>query len=121
MLICADGGGSHGSRSRGWKFCGQQWVDEVGVPVTICPYPPGTSKWHNIEHRMFSCISVHWRGEPLVSYATVINVSSTPTTKTGLQSKALLDTRSDECGLKISDAQMRALQLKPPVIHPPWH
>lgn len=121
MLICADGGGSNGSRSRGWKFCVQQWVDEVGFPVTICHYPPGTSKWNKIEHRMFSFISVNWRGEPLVSYETVINLISTTTTKTGLQIKALLDTRSYECGMKISDAQMRALQLKPHAIHPQWN
>jgi hypothetical protein len=121
MLICADGGGSNGSRSRGWKFCVQQWVDEVGFPVTICHYPPGTSKWNKIEHRMFSFISVNWRGEPLVSYETVINLISTTTTKTGLQIQALLDTRSYECGMKISDAQMRALQLKPHAIHPQWN
>ena len=121
MLICADGGGSNGSRSRGWKFCVQQWVDEVGFPGTICHYPPGMSKWNKIEHRMFSFISVNWRGEPLVSYETVINLISTTTTKTGVQIKALLDTRSDECGMKISDAQMRALQLKPHAIHPQWN
>jgi hypothetical protein len=121
MLICADGGGSNGSRSRGWKFGVQQWVDEVGFPVTICHYPPGTSKWNKIEHRRFSFISVNWRGEPLVSYETVINLISTTTTKTGLQIKALLDTRSYEYGMKISDAQMRALQLKPHAIHPQWN
>jgi len=121
MLICADGGGSHGRRSRGWKFCVQQGVDEVGFPVTICHDPPGTRQWHNIEHRMFSCISVNWRGEPLVSYETVIHLISTTTTKTGLQVKALLDTRSSECGMKISDAQRRELQLTPHAIHPQWN
>jgi hypothetical protein len=121
MLVCADGGGSNGSRSRGWKFCVQQWVDEVGFPVTICHDPPGTSKGNKIEHRMFSFSSVNWRGEPLVSYETVINLISTTTTKTGLQIKALLDTKSYECGRKISDAQMRALQLTPHAIHPQWN
>ncbi|MGH8065302.1 MAG: ISAzo13 family transposase [Candidatus Entotheonellia bacterium] len=121
MVICADGGGSHGSRSRGWKFCVQPWVDEVGFPVMSCHDPLGTSKWNQIAHRKFSFISVNWRGEPLVSYETVINLISTTTTKTGLQIKALLDTSSDECGMKISDAQMRAVQLKPHAIHPQWN
>jgi len=121
MLMCADGGGSNGRRSRGWKFCVPQWVDEVGFPVTICPYPPGTSTWNKIEHRMFSFIRVHWRGKPLVSYETVINLMSTTTPKPGLQMNALLDTRRYECGMKIADAQMRALQLKPHAIHPQWN
>ena len=121
MLICADGGGSNGSRSRGWKFCLQQWVDQIGFPVTVCHYPPGTSKWNKIEHRMFSFISVNWRGEPLVSYETVINLISTTTTKTGLKIKAVLDTRSYERGVKISDKQMEELQLKPHEIHPQWN
>jgi len=121
MLVCADGGGSHGRRSRGWKFCVQQWVDEIAFPVTICHSPPGTSKWNKIEHRMFSFISVNWRGEPLVSYETVINLISSTTTTTGLKIKALLDTRSYECGIKISDVQMKALQLQPHKIHPQWN
>jgi transposase len=121
LLICADGGGSNGSRSRGWKFCLQRWVDQIGFPVTICHYPPGTSKWNKIEHRMFSFISINWRGEPLVSYETVINLISTTSTQTGLKVKAILDTRSYEPGKKISDEQMKQLQLQPHPIQPQWN
>lgn len=92
LLICADGGGSTGSRNRGWQGGLHRLADRAGLPITVCHYPPGTSKWNKIEPRMSSFISVNWRGEPLVSYETVINLISTTTTKTGLQGKARLDT-----------------------------
>jgi hypothetical protein len=74
LLICADGGGSNGSRNKGWKFFLQGLSDQIGIPITVCHYPPGTSKWNKIEHCMFSFISMNWRGQPLVSYETVIKL-----------------------------------------------
>lgn len=112
MLICADGGGSNGSRNRAWKFNLQKLSDKIGISITVCHYPPGTSKWNKIEHRMFSFISMNWRGEPLINYETVINMISSTTTKTGLKIKALLDTKRYETGIKISDDQLRELKLK---------
>lgn len=94
LLICADGGGSNGSRSRAWKFYLQALADRLSLPITVCHYPPGTSKWNQIEHRMFSFISLNWRGQPLVSYETVINLISRTTTRTGLKIKALLENRA---------------------------
>jgi Rhodopirellula transposase DDE domain len=121
LLLCADGGGSNGSRNRGWKVGLQRLADQMGRPITVCHYPPGTSKWNKIEHRMFSFISVNWRGEPLVSYETVINLISATTTKTGLQVKALLDTGHYECGLKVSDEEMQQLLLQPHASYPQWN
>jgi hypothetical protein len=91
LLICADGGGSNGSRNRAWRVYLQQFSDETGLAVTVCHYPPGTSKWNQIEHRMFSFISLNWRGHPLVSYETVVNLISHTTTRKGLRVKARLD------------------------------
>jgi hypothetical protein len=121
LLICADGGGSNGSRNRGWKVGLQRLADQIGRPITVCHYPPGTSKWNKIEHRMFSFISVNWRGEPLVSYETVITLISTTTTKTGLQVKAMLDTGHYERGIKISDEEMQQLHLQPHALYPRWN
>ena len=92
LLITADGGGSNGSRNRLWKYRIKQFADRHGLGVTVCHFPPGTSKWNKVEHRLFSQISVTWRGEPLVSYQTIINFISSTTTKTGLKVKAELDT-----------------------------
>jgi len=74
LLICADGGGSNGSRNRGWKFFLQELADEIGITITVCHFPPGTSKWNKIEHCMFSFISMNWRGKPLSSYETIIKL-----------------------------------------------
>lgn len=87
LLICADGGGSNGARNRAWKFHLQRLADRTGIAVTVCHYPPGTSKWNKIEHRMFSYISLNWRGQPLVSYETVVNLISSTTTRGGLRIK----------------------------------
>ncbi len=83
LLICADSGGGSGHRNRAWKFYLQGLADRLGVPITVCHYPPGASKWNKIEHQMFSFISLKWRGQPLVSYATIINLISRTTTRTG--------------------------------------
>lgn len=121
LLICADGGGSNGSRRRGWKYYLQEFADEFGLSVTVCHYPPGTSKWNKIEHRMFSFISMNWQGEPLVTYETVLNLISGTKTSTGLRIKARLDARHYETGVEISDAQMQSINLKPHKIHPNWN
>ena len=121
LLICADAGGGNGSRRRGWKYHLQELANESRITVTVCHYPPGTSKWNKIEHRMFSFISMNWQGEPLVSYETVLNLISGTKTRTGLHIKAKLDTRQYETGIEITDTQMRSVNLEPHKIHPDWN
>ncbi len=108
-------------RNRLWKYCIQQFADRHGLAVTVCHFPPGTSKWNKIEHRLFSQISVTWRGEPLVSYETIINFISSTTTKTGLKVKAKLDTHEYETGKKITDEQMQTVRVRHHDIHPQWN
>ena len=121
LLITADGGGSNGSRNRLWKYCLQQFADRHGVAVMVCHFPPGTSKWNKVEHRLFSQISVTWRGEPLVSYETIINFIGSTTTKTGLKVRAALDTHEYETGKKITEEQMQTLRVKYHDVHPQWN
>lgn len=121
LLICADGGGSNGSRNRAWKYFLQQFADESRLTVTVSHYPPGTSKWNKIEHRMFSFISLQWKGEPLVSYETIINLISATHTKAGLRVRARLDPRLYEAGVKISDADMKQLKLRSHKFRPEWN
>jgi hypothetical protein len=121
LLICADGGGSNGSRSRAWKYHLQGLADQLALEITVCHYPPGTSKWNKIEHRMFSFISMHWKGQPLVSFETVINLISATTTRSGLNLQAVLDERDYETGLSISDEQMQQLCLRKHEQDPQWN
>ena len=121
LLICADSGGSNASRSRGWKYHLQQFADAFGLSVTVCHYPPGTSKWNKIEHRMFSFISINWKGKPLVSYETVVNLIGATRTQGGLRIKARLDPRHYEKGIKITDQQMEDIHLEPHATHPQWN
>jgi Rhodopirellula transposase DDE domain len=121
MLICADCGGSNGYRNRLWKFNLQKLSDEIPLFVTVCHYPPGTSKWNKIEHRMFSFISMNWRGEPLIDLETVINLIGSTQTKKGLKIQALLDTESYKTGIKISDKQMKELNLTSHETNPNWN
>lgn len=121
LLITADGGGSNGSRNRLWKYRLQQFANRYGLNVTVCHFPPGTSKWNKVEHRLFSQISVTWRGEPLVSYETIINFISSTTTTTGLKVKAELDTYEYETGKKITNEQMQSVSVKPHNTHPTWN
>ena len=121
ILICADGGGSNGSRNRLWKYNLQKFSDEINIPITVCHYPPGTSKWNKIEHRMFSFISMNWRGEPLINMETIINLIGSTKTKTGLKIKAILDKENYKTGIKISDKQMKDLNLTPHEINPKWN
>ena len=121
LLLCADGGGSNGSRNRAWKYYLQQLADQLGLEVTVGHYPPGTRKWNKIEHRLFSFISLNWKGQPLVSYETVVNLIGATRTKTGLRVRAELDTKQYEAGIKISDAQMERINLRPHSFHPLWN
>jgi len=121
LLICADGGGSNGSRRRGWKFFLQELTDQIGIPISLCHFPPGTSKWNKIEHCMFSFISMNWKGEPLVTYETIIKLISATTTKKGLKVVARLDKREYEGGVKFSDEDMAKLNIKAHMLHPKWN
>lgn len=121
ILICADGGGSNGSRNRSWKYYLQQLSDKLAIDVSVRHYPPGTSKWNKIEHRLFSFISLHWQGEPLVSYETVVNLIGSTTTKKGLRVKAKLDKQKYEKGKKISDKEMEKLNIEYDKVNPQWN
>lgn len=121
LLICADGGGSNGSRRRSWKFFLQELADDMEIPISICHLPPGTSKWNKIEHRLFSFINMNWKGKPLVNYETIINLISSTTTKTGLTVVARLDDRGYEKGRKITDGKMSKIHLKLHSLHPKWN
>ena len=121
LLLCADGGGSNGSRNRAWKYHLQQFADQSGLAITVCHYPPGTSKWNKIEHRMFSFISLNWQGKPLVSYETVINLIGATRTATGLRVKAKLDTKFYEAGVKITDEEMGQINLQTHRTNPEWN
>jgi DDE family transposase len=121
LLICADAGGSNGSRLRAWKLHLQKLSDQVRIPITVCHYPPGTSKWNKIEHRLFSFISMNWKGRPLVSFEAVVNLIGGTTTKSGLSVKAVLDTREYEPGIKIKDDEMRTIHLSPHDFHGDWN
>jgi hypothetical protein len=121
LLICADAGGSNGTRLRSWKLHLQLLANEIRVPITICHYPPGTSKWNQVEHRLFSFISMNWKGQPLVSYETVVNLIGSTRTRTGLEVKALLDRRDYEKGLSVTADEMKALRLRGHTFHPDWN
>lgn len=121
LLICADGGGSNGSRSRAWKYYLQQLVDELALDISVCHYPTGTSKWNKIEHKLFSFISLHWQGEPLVSYETVIKLIGSTTTRKGLRVKAKLDKRKYKTGKKIPDEEMEKLNIQYHKVNPQWN
>jgi len=121
LLLCADGGGSNGSRNRAWKYHLQRLADELGLAITVCHYPPGTSKWNKIEHRMFSFISMNWKGRPLVSYQAVVKLIGSTPTKTGLRIKARLDPKVYETGVRITDEEMDCINLQSHKTHPKWN
>ena len=112
VLITADGGGSNGSRLRLWKLELQKLADETGLPFSVCHFPPGTSKWNKIEHRLFSFISSNWRGEPLRDYETIVNLISKTTTAKGLKVICRLDRRKYPTGRKVTDEEMKRVNLK---------
>ena len=121
LLITADGGGSNGSRVRLWKLALQRLADETGVAVAVCHFPPGTSKWNKIEHRLFSFISQNWRGKPLVSHEVIVNLIAATTTKTGLQVVCQLDQHSYPVGLKVSQKAMEEINLQKDTFHGEWN
>ena len=121
LLICADSGGSNGYRLRAWKLGLQSLADEIALPITVCHYPPGTSKWNKIEHRLFSFISINWRGRPLVNYETMVNLIGATKTRTGLRVKAVLDTRTYAKGVKIDPTALREVRLRRHRLHPEWN
>jgi hypothetical protein len=121
LFLCADRGGSNGNRNRAWKYYLQAFTDETGLEVVVGHYPPGTSKWNKMEHRMFSFISLNWKGEPLVSFETVVHMISATKTSKGLQVKAMLDQGHYETGIKITDQQRRDLNLLPHEQNPEWN
>ena len=121
LFICADSGGSNAARNRAWKYNLQKFCDEADLEVVVGHYPPGTSKWNKIEHRMFSFISLNWKGEPLVSFETVVNMISATKTKQGLHVKAVLDKSYYATGVKISKDQMKEVNLRPHRQNPAWN
>lgn len=121
LLISADAGGSNGNRLRAWKMHLQRLADELSVPITACHYPPGTSKRNAIEHRLFAFISMNWKGQPLVSWETVINLVGRTRTRSGLVVKAVLDTRDYETGQEVTSPQFHSLHLKRHSFHPDWN
>jgi hypothetical protein len=121
LLITADGGGSNGSRCRLWKVCLQHLADHLGIGLVVCHFPPGTSKWNKIEHRLFSFITQNWRGCPLLSRQMVVNLIQHTTTRTGLLVKAALDTNHYETAIKVSDAEMASLKLTRHRFHGDWN
>ena len=121
LTITADGGGSNGSRVRLWKLELQKLADETGLVLHVHHYPPGTSKWNKIEHRLFCQITQNWRGRPLTDRMAVVELIAATTTKTGLTVESALDTRTYEKGIKVSDAQMQALDITGDAFHPEWN
>ena len=121
LLITADGGGSNGSRVRLWKTELQRFADETGLEISVCHFPPGTSKWNKIEHRMFSYISQNWRGKPLVSIETIINLIGATKTKRGLMILTAVDTNEYSKGIKIKDEEIKLLNIKREAFHGEWN
>ena len=121
LLITADGGGSNGSRLRLWKLELQKLADETELAISVCHFPPGTSKWNKVEHRLFSIITSNWRGEPLVDYETVVNLIAKTTTIKGLEVKCRLDRSKYPTGRKISDKEMKRVNVERNAFHGEWN
>jgi hypothetical protein len=121
LLITADGGGSNSCRSRLWKVALQQLADEIELTLRVCHFPPGTSKWNKIEHRLFSFITQNWRGQPLVSRQAIVNLIASTTTTAGLTVRAALDTNLYETGIKVSDEELAKLRITPAEFHGEWN
>ena len=121
LLITADGGGSNGSRSRLWKFELQKLADALGLRICVCHFPPGTSKWNKIEHRMFCHITQNWRGRPLVSHEVVVNLIGATTTTSGLAIRSELDKHRYATGRHVTDEQMDRLSIKRDAFHGEWN
>jgi hypothetical protein len=121
LLITADCGGSNGNRTRLWKVELQKLADQIRLPITVCHFPPGTSKWNRIEHRLFSHISMNWRGKPLISHQVIISLIAATTTRSGLKVHARLDRTDYPKGIKVSDQELAAVDLIGDAFHPEWN
>lgn len=121
LVITADGGGSNGSRVRLWKVELQKLADDLGLTITVCHLPPGTSKWNKIEHCLFSFITVNWRGKPLVTHQAIVQLIAATTTETGLEVRCALDTNTYPAGVKISDEELDALNIIRHDFHGDWN
>ena len=121
LLIIADGGGSNGRRCRLWKYELQKLADEMGLKISVCHFPPGTSKWNKIEHCMFSQITKNWRGRPLISHEVIVNLIANTCTKTGLQIQANLDSAKYPIKIKVTDKEMETLNLEKYSFHGEWN
>jgi hypothetical protein len=121
LTITADCGGSNGSRVRLWKVELQKLADATGLTIKVRHYPPGTSKWNKIEHRLFCRITQNWRGRPLTDHAAIIELIAATTTKTGLKVESALDTRVYEKGIKVTKAEMKRLDIRGDAFHPEWN
>ena len=121
LLICADGGGSNASRSRLWKFYLQKFANKTGLKITVCHFPPGTSKWNKIEHKMFSFISMNWRGKPLINYEVIINLIEGTKTRKGLKIKAKMDKNIYELKQKVSNKEFEKINLEEHKINSKWN
>jgi hypothetical protein len=121
ILITADGGGSNGSRLRVWKLELQKLADQTGLAISVCHFPPGTSKWNKVEHRLFSFITSNWRGEPLRDYETIVNLIANTTTAKGLKVKCRLDRRKYPTGRRVSDEEMERVNVERNRFHGDWN
>jgi len=121
LLITAEGGGSNGSRCRLWKVALQDLANQLEMPIHVCHFPPGTSKWNKIEHRMFCHITQNWRGRPLVSHEVIVNLIANTATSKGLKIRAELDTGTYPIGIQVGDDELAAVKLKPASFHGEWN
>ena len=121
LLICADGGGSNGYRVRAWKIELAAFAAETGLTITVCHLPPGTSKWNKIEHRLFSQITLNWRGRPLTSHQIIVDLIGATSTATGLTVRAELDTGTYPTGIRYTKAQVEALPITRHTFHGEWN
>src|ERR1700676_2803678 len=121
LILTADGGGSNGSRLRLWKRELQRLSNELGIDITVSHFPPGTSKWNKIEHRLFSYISQNWRATPLISYRVIVNLIAATTTRTGLSVHCELDTNQYPKGIVVPDAEMAAIAITRAEFHGEWN
>jgi hypothetical protein len=121
LMITADSGGSNGARVRFWKVELQKFANETGLEIQVSHFPPGTSKWNKIEHRLFSAISLNWRGQPVINHEVIINLIESTTTRTGFKVRASLDRNQYPKGIKVADAEMKALSCHPESFHGEWN
>jgi hypothetical protein len=121
LLVTADGGGSNGPRVRLWKLELQKLADDIGLAISVCHLPPGTSKWNKIEHRLFSFITQNWRGQPLLTHAAIVSLIASTTTTTGLRVRCEVDRRRYRSGIEVTDQQLARVRLEPDPFHGDWN